>query len=191
MLIWLLIIINLLICAWDSYAAGFLWSASKNRFDKLISGCAMVIGTVGMLYTMILIGVAIGILGEPFLIGTNVILGFPIIMAGIVITIHGCRQAIKERNFLGGAISVWNTFAIIHDIRVWVKSFEVFKDIGISGMFKGNGDSKGKAALFLVIAILLTALISIGLFNAGRKKEKELSEISNLKEKGVIGNKNK
>ena len=124
---------------------------------------------------------SVGLLGGEFLIGTNVILGLPIIAAGIVITIHGWHQAIKNRSFLGGAISVWNTFAIIHDIRVWIKSFEVFKDIGIGGMFKSNEDSKGKVALFVILAVVITALISVGLFNAGRRKEMELSNISNLK----------
>jgi len=176
MMIWLLIVLNFLICAWNSFASGFIWESAKSKTEKFIAGAALTIGFVGMLYTFVLIGVATNILGQEFLLGSNVILGLPLILAGIVITVHGWVQTIRHRSFWHGLISVWNTFAVIWDIRVWIQSIQAVGQLGgFKGMFselKKDRDYKIKAIIFGIVAVAGTALISIGLFNMGRKKAK-------------------
>lgn len=176
MLIWLLIILNLLICAWDSYAAGMLWGMNdkKRAWTRVIAGCALTIGFVGMLYTFILLGVVFGFLPETYVLAANVILGLPLISAGIVITIQGWIDTIRNRSFLGGLISVWNTFALVWDIKVWIDSFKAIKDMGIANVLRTDNDSKAKVVLFLVVAVVIAGLISFGLFKVGKKKSETL-----------------
>lgn len=172
MLIWLLIVLNFFICAWDSYAAGILWSTNKT-INKLISICAITIGSIGMLYTFIIVGVATNYLNSEWLIASNVILGAPLILAGIVVTINGWYETIKNRSVLSGIISIWNTFAIIWDIKVWIESFKILKDTGFGNLFSSNsGNSKDKAILFILISAIITAFISVGLFRVGKNKNK-------------------
>lgn len=177
MLIWLFIVLNFLICAWDSYAAGMLWGMKdKNRiWTKVIAGCALTIGFVGMLYTFILIGVAFGFLPETYILAANVFLGLPLISAGIVITVQGWIDTIRNRSFLGGLISIWNTFAMIWNIKVWVDSFKMIKDIGLGNVLKSDSDSKAKVVLFLIVAVAIAGLISFGLFRVGKQKSETLS----------------
>ena len=176
MLIWLLIILNLLICAWDSYASGMLWGINdkKRIWMRVIAGCALTIGFVGMLYTFILIGIVFGLVPETYLLAANVILGLPLISAGIVITVQGWIDTIRNKNFLGGLISIWNTFALIWNIKVWIDSFKAIKEIGIVNLLKTDNDSKAKVVLFLIVAVIMAGLISFGLFMVGKKKSENL-----------------
>ena len=176
MLIWLLIVLNLLICAWDSYAAGLLWGidVKKKGLTRLIAGSALTIGFIGMLYTFVLIGIVFGLVPETYLLAANVILGLPLIAAGIVITIQGWIDTIRNRSFLGGLISVWNTFALIWNIKVWIDSFRAIKELGIVNVLKSDNDSKAKVILFLIVAVITAGLISFGLFKVGKKTSENL-----------------
>jgi len=163
----LVIILNFLICGWDSFAAGMLWGGATTRFERILSACAMTIGFVGMFYTFILVGVVVGVLGQEFLIATNVVLGIPLIGAGIVITVHSWMQVWRERRWWQFAISIWNSFAIIWDITVWIRSVQALGSIGDLGSLLKGGDARVKAIMFLIVAFILTCLISIGLFKVG------------------------
>lgn len=168
MIEWLLVILNVLICGWDSFAAGLLWGATKNTFQKFIAGCALTIGVVGMLYSFVLVGVLTNFLSSGWLIASNVFLGAPLIAAGIVITIDGWRNAIKTKSFWGILINIWNTFAVIWDIRVWFDSVKMMNDAGgLGSLLKSDRDSKN-ATMFIVVAVIMTALISVGLFLKGK-----------------------
>ncbi len=173
--LWVLVFLNFLISAWDSYAAGMLWGMSKNWANRVISISAMILGFAGMLYSFVIVGIIFNLIPETYLIATNVLLGFPIIVAGIVITINGWIQSLRRRSILGFLINIWNTFAIIWDIRIWFNSLGELKEMGgMTSLLKGDNDSKGKAILFLIVAIILTCMISIGLFITGKKKMENL-----------------
>lgn len=46
---WIIVAINIVICCWDSFAAGLMWGHQRSRVERLIAGSALVIGVVGML----------------------------------------------------------------------------------------------------------------------------------------------
>ncbi len=175
-MLWFFIPLNLLISCWNAIVAGVLWEKSKNvdaQYNKLLSICALGIALVGFYYSFILIGVGIGVLGVEFLWGSNVILGLPIISLGVVITIDGWIKAVRQKSILAGLVSIYNTFATIRNIRVWMYSLRMLSKMGglkamIKGL-KGGGRGKGKAILFLIVAAIITLLFIIGLFYAGRK----------------------
>lgn len=169
-MLWLLIILNFLICTWDAYASGAIWGQARNTLDKALAVVIFVLAYTGFLYTIVLVGIVIGYLPEVWLLGANVFLGGPIILTGIVITIHGWIQAIRTRSLLGGAVSIWNTFATFHNIGVWIKSFRALKDIGgIKGLINAADEGKGKTkvALFLLVAVIITTLFIYGMFKVG------------------------
>lgn len=183
-MLWLVIILNLLISCWNAIVAGVLWEKSKNRFNKFLSICALGTALVGLYYSFILIGVAVGVLGVEFLWGSNVILGLPIVFFGIVITIDGWIKAIEQKSILAGLVSIYNTFATVRNIRVWIDSLRILSKMGglkamIKGL-KGRGRSRGKAILFLMIAAIIALLFVIGLFYAGRKIGRKESEADSL-----------
>jgi len=176
MIEWFIVVLNILICLWDSYAGGILWGSSKdNIFYKMTAMCALIIGFVGLLYSFVLIGVLTNYLPETYLILSNVFLGIPLIGAGIVITIQGWIDSIRHRSIFGILISLWNTFAMFWNIKVWIDSVKMLSEIGIGKALEGDGDSKIKIIIFLIIALIVAVAISFGLFFVGEKKGKEMS----------------
>lgn len=176
-MLWFFTVLNLLISCWNAIVAGVLWEKSKNKFNRFLSICALGMALAGFYYSLILLGVALGILSVEFLVGSNVILGLPIIFFGIVVTIDGWRKAMEQKSILAGLVSIYNTFATVRNIRVWLNSLRILSKMGglkamIRGL-KGGGRSKGKAILFLIIAAIITLLFVIGLFYAGRKMANE------------------
>lgn len=175
-MLWFLIPLNLLISCWNAIVSGVRWEKSQDKFNKFLSLCILGIALVGFYYSFILIGVAVGILGVEFLLGSNVTLGLPIIFFGVVATIDGWKKAIEQKSISAGLVSIYNTFATVRNIRVWINSVRILNKMGglkamIKGL-KGGGRSKGKAILFLIIAATITLLLVIGLFYAGRKTVK-------------------
>jgi hypothetical protein len=177
LLLWLLIVLNFLICCWDAWVAGIIWEKAQSTLEQVLAACAFVMGYVGFFYTMILVGIVTNYLPREWLLAANVYLGAPIILTGIFITIHGWIQTIRTRSITSGLVSVWNTFAIIHDIRVWLYSVRALKDIGgLKGLWNIADDTdskKAKIALFGLLALVLTTLIIFGLFRAGQNYARE------------------
>jgi len=173
-LIWLLIIWNFIVTCWDAYAAGMLWGMSKSKFERFFSASVFALAFVGFFYTFILVGVAIGVLSEVFMLGTNVVLGAPIILFGIVITVNGWIQAIRERSIVGFLVSIYNTIAIVWDLRVWFASLKIMTELGglksLASAAGESDDNKVKVILFLAVGLIVTTLIVVGLFNAGKRK---------------------
>jgi hypothetical protein len=174
MMLWLLIILNFLICAWDGYASGILLEKAQDKFDKALAYIVFIMGYVGFVYTFILVGVATDFISEVWLLPTNVFLGAPIIVTGIVITIDGWRTTFRTGSIFGGAISIWNTFAIIHDIRVWFRSLSVLREVGgVKGIVEiavdDDSDAKVKVILLGIVGVVLATLVVYGLHKAGRE----------------------
>ena len=131
-------------------------------------------GFVGFVYTFILVGVATEYISAVFLLPTNVILGLPIILTGIVITIDGWKTTMRTKNGWSFAISIWNTFAIIHDINVWFRSVQMLGEIGgFKGLMKiavdDDSDVKIKVILLVTTGVIGAVMIVYGLHKVGRE----------------------
>jgi hypothetical protein len=168
MIEWLFVVINIIICLWDSFASGILWRHAETGMEKVIAAAALIVGVVGMLYTVVLVAVILGYLPEAFLIAQNVILGIPLVCAGVVITVDGWRQAIRTKKWWMFAISLWNTFAMVWDIIVIIKSLSSFgsalKEIA---KFGKESPSSARVFIFLGLALLAAGVLAVALFYAG------------------------
>lgn len=173
-LLWLLVVVNFLICAWDAYASGVIWEKATTLLEKLLAGSAFVMGYIGFFYTMILVGILVDLIPSVYLLPMNVFLGIPLIGTGIVITVHSVLQAWRSRSLGDILVAIWNTFAIIHDIRVWFRSVALLREIGgVKGMIEITSDlddnKKVAIVLYTVVALVLTTLFMYGLHRAGRE----------------------
>ncbi|MEM5834863.1 MAG: hypothetical protein QXQ69_03390, partial [Candidatus Aenigmatarchaeota archaeon] len=177
LLLWLIIAWNFFVSCWNAYASGLLWGISKGKGEKAIALVVLALALVGFYYTFILVGIALNILSTQFLLPINVIVGLPIILLGVVITINGWIEAIRTRSLRGILVSIYNTLALLWDINVWIRSFESIKDMGIiESLIESVEDSKdsSKAIIFLVIGLIITALVVVGFFYAGKKTAKKV-----------------
>jgi hypothetical protein len=166
---WIIVVIDVAICLWDSFASGILWGHAKTGAEKVIAAAALIVGVVGMLYVVVLVAVLLGYLPEDFLIAENVILGIPLVCAGLVITIDGWRQTLKYKKWWMILISLWNSFAMIWDIIVIVRSLSEFGG-ALKGIAKFGEDSPGsvRVIIFVAIAAAAAGILAVALFIAGK-----------------------
>ena len=165
---WLLIVLNLLICCWDGWVSGIIWGSARNNLEKLLAVSAFVIGYVGFAYTIVLIAVATGYLGTEWLVATNVYMGLPLLLTGIIITAHSVMQAIRTRSISSILVSIWNCFATFHNIRVWFASVKYLKELGgLKKLLKS--DSKKSIYMVLLVGFIMSTLVIYGLFRHGEE----------------------
>lgn len=178
-LFWFLVVLNFVICAWDAYASGYIWGRSDDGrgndwLEKLLSVIVFILSYAGFAYTFILIAIGFGVISEEWLLAANVFIGGPIIVTGVVIWIHGIITTVQERSLGGGLVSVWNTFAIIHNVQVWFESLSMLKEMGgLGGLLKSTDDDDSAVVVVALLAVILSTLFCFSLFRAGAQKSRE------------------
>lgn len=166
MFIWLLVLWNTAVSLWNSYASGQMYELADSPWVKIVSISGGIMGFVGLTYSFIMAAVALGYLGQQYLLATNVILGLPIIVFGIIITIDSIIIAYKRKSIMSVGIALYNTVSTAWNIFVWMESLEQVGGFGEAASDLADEDARA-AVLAAAVAGLL---ISFGLFQLGRKK---------------------
>lgn len=169
MFIWFLVLWNTAISLWNSYSSGQMYELADNTWLKVVAVSGGILGFVGLTYSVIMAAVALGHLGQQYLLATNVILGLPIIIFGIIITIDSIIIAYKRKSIWSVAIALYNTVSTAWNIFVWMESLKEVGGFGEAASDLADEDAR----LTVLVAGIAGLLISYGLFQLGRKKARE------------------
>lgn len=164
-LTWILVIVSILLNAWNNYLAGKMYRTAKTDFAKLAATAGAFVGTAGILYALLLIGIMYGYVSQGYLIGTQLILGIPLISAGVIAVISGWQRTLKEGKWWQWFFSILQSIAVVFNIFSWIRSFRIAQKIGFGNLFKS--DNKKNNVLFYLGAIIAAALIGYGFFKLG------------------------
>ncbi len=178
-----ILLLNGVISWMNCRAAGYMWRdtmAVGSFFDKILLWCAAIQSSVGfsMLYMVPLgfIGIAFMSSGEKPMITPEegslllkeafslwyIAVIFPVLGSGTIIWIHSLREAYRRRDWPSMLGAGWNTFAQLSNMYSAYKNVgSAFADSGnllssISKIGSGGNDSKGKAALVMVMLVVLS-----------------------------------
>jgi hypothetical protein len=161
----LLLVFDFGICWWNAYVAGKVWAETKalGGFMRLVAWCAAIQSAAG--FTMIfaillgLLGMATHLLNAKLfdlMMNMNYLLViFPILGSGFIITIHSWIAAYRERDLTSMGTAAYNTFAMSYD------TYQAFDGIGsafgsVLDDLKGDDDDAG---WLIVVALLLIAVL--------------------------------
>lgn len=164
--LWIIAVINFVISGWNSYSSGRLWEMSDDALGKFIAGAVLVQGFVGMAYAFVLVAIGLGYLNPEYLLPTNVILGVPLLASGAVILVQSWVALIKNRSIGNFLVTLWNTVAFAWNVKVWLDALDA-----TGGMVPAAGDllDDDDAFVVLLVAVVLGAFLSLGLFQVGRE----------------------
>jgi len=171
----ILLIVNVLISLWNTYAVGTAWKdtmAFGNKFDKALLWSGVIQAGVGfsmpILIGLAYVAVSIATSGDAPKFtpeeGQQLLQGifslwylaviFPILGSGLAIWLHSLRLAFKRKDFTSIAVLGWNTVAQVSNTISAINNIgKAFGDI--KGMFKF--DNKGGLAA-IAVPVVLAAL---------------------------------
>lgn len=146
-----------------------MYELADNTWFKIVAVSGGILGFVGLTYSFILAAVALGYLGQQYLLATNVILGLPIIVFGIIITIDSIIIAYKKKSFWSVAIALYNTVSTAWNIFIWMESIKEVGGFGEAASDLADEDAR----VAVLVAAVAGLVISYGLFQLGRKKARK------------------
>ena len=169
-----LVILNLFISFFNARSVGRIWAESKalGGFIRLVVWAGAIQSAVGFTYCYsIVLGALFYIIGilpkEAFTFMMSFVyiaIIVPLIGSAIIITIESWIVFFREKSLVNGGITVWNTFATIHDTYRAINSFGTICKTVFSGfgeIFKSNGDDDEIKVKIILLAILV-AIIALG-----------------------------
>jgi hypothetical protein len=164
---------------WNAYASGYdlgmLGRARAGGWQGFVAYCGLGLAYVGMAYVMAVVlslvayylgyvsqGVASTVLAFAFLVFGALIIGF-----SAIVTVQSIIIAARRRNLWSIAIALWNSFAEIWDIAVYVESFGDAVSI-----LKGDRsqDDQGYVIIVIIVALLIAFFITHAAYKHGQKK---------------------
>ena len=173
-LITFLVILNLFISFFNARSVGRIWAESKalGGFIRLVVWAGAIQSAVGFTYCYsIVLGALLYITGifpkEVFTFMMSFVyiaIIVPLIGSAIIITIESWIVFFREKSLVNGGITVWNTFATIHDTYHAINSFgTVLKTVsgGFKTIFESNGDDDDIKVKIILLAIFV-AIIALG-----------------------------
>ena len=174
-------ILNFLISWLNAWGCGKTWNEAKyaGGFPRLIIWSAAIMAACGFTWCYMVIAVALGgtIQVEQddgsmaaYLTAEQVqavadlgymLIIFPILGSGIVITIHAWGVAYRRRTLGSGAVAAWDTFAMVYNVSSALRNVpDATSRLG-EFFFSSKGDSKGKGQLIVVMLVVLCAVAGI------------------------------
>lgn len=179
-----ILVLNVLISVWNCYAVGTAWKDTMSiggLFNKFVLWSAVIQSGVG--FSMpILIGLSYGMVAyltsgeKPFMTPEEgkqvmewifslwyVAVIFPILGTGFVIWAHSLRVAYQRRDFASIAAAGWNSYAQVHNTISAAQHLggalgNVGEIFGALTKGKSSGNDKSKAALLVIILVLVSLL---------------------------------
>jgi hypothetical protein len=163
---WLIVvlIINLVISCWDAFVAGVIWREATG-WMKLVAWSAVIMSICGFISVYTFVG---GYAAMSFhyldpkafdiLIKLSYLLIiFPVLGAGMIITIHSWMVAWKDRSWGNIAVTGWNTFALVENTYDAIQySGGFFKDV--VGFVKSDSKDEDGVAGFAIMLVLGLAI---------------------------------
>jgi hypothetical protein len=163
-----LLIINLLISAYNALVVGRSWADVKaigSTWQKIVVISAFVMSGCGFTWCYLiifgLIAIGLGILDTES-IAAMIELGYvaiilPILGSGLAIWIDSVSTAYRRRDLGSIGTAAWNTFAQAHNTYSALTNLgPILKSLG--GFFKG-GNSKSKGQLIVIVLVVIALLL--------------------------------
>jgi hypothetical protein len=156
--------LNLFISWLNCRSAGYMWAEAKRfgGFMRVLVWCAAIQSVVGFSSALILIlgftAFATGHLPKEYLEATfslwYLLVIFPALGSGLIITIHSFVQAWRERNIASVGTAAYNAFAMGSNIYNAVSDVpDAFGKVG--NLFKGDKDQQKVAMVLLIVAVAI------------------------------------
>lgn len=165
-----LLALNLFISWWNCRSAGAVWNEAKQfgGFMRVLVWCAAIQSAVGFSSVLIMAlgfaAFATGNLPKEYLDATvslwYLLIIFPALGSGLIITIHSLMQAWRERNIASMGIAAYNTFAMGSNIYHATSAVpDAFSKVG--DLFKGDKDQQKVALVLLIVGVSLAGGVLI------------------------------
>lgn len=172
-------ILDFAISLWNAYSSGYniglLNRAGGGGWLRAVAYAGLGLGFAGMAYVMSVVislgayylgyvsaGVAATVLAFAFLVFGALIIGF-----GAMVTVQSIIVAVRRRNFWSILIAIWNSFAEIWDIAVYVESFGDAVSI-----LRGERSENEQADIIIIVivALLIAFFLTHAAYKHGQKK---------------------
>lgn len=164
LLLFVLLILNSAISAWNAYASGAYLTESKiiGGWTRVLVWCGLTMAACGftwVILTLLTMGAVAGQWLTPedaelmFKLGYLIII-LPTVGSGFGIWAHSLIEAYRRRSFGSVAVAGWNTAAQFHN--TWQAASHApsfFKDV-VNGLGKKRGKDDGAAILIILLVIL-------------------------------------
>lgn len=172
-----ILLFDFVVSLWNAYASGVVWGLLRRQpgrtFEKVCAVAGVGLAFSGMAYatTIVLSWVALQVgflaiwdflylVSFDFLVFGAMIIGF-----GLVVTAQSVAIAYRQRNFGSIAVAVWNTFAEVWDIAIYVQGFQT-----AAGVLKGDRRDRANVVAILAVAIAVALIITYFAFRQGLNK---------------------
>ncbi|ROL72834.1 hypothetical protein BHU25_13675 [Pseudomonas vranovensis] len=157
----LLLLLNLAIGWWNCRVIGEVWDESKfvGGYMRVLVWCAAVQSAVAFSSVLVvLLGIGAYLSGHLTLAQAEAVQGlwyllviFPAVGTGLVLTINSLITAWRERSMASIGVAAWNTFSTLRNLhgasealpKVWEKVSNALKD-----------NKNGKSTAIIVLALL-------------------------------------
>ena len=182
-LIVLILGLDFVISLWNSYNSGFMFGKARKSqgraadFMLIYSIFGLIVGFAGTIYVItIALGAGLAYFGyiaygvlDSLLALNFLVFGGVITFFGIGVTVMGIYNAYKTKNKWMALISVWNVFATIMNLYVYISNFGPAVGILKTQLKSGKKDT-GTLIIVAAIGIVIGALIAYAFYTAGRRK---------------------
>jgi hypothetical protein len=167
-IIYLLLIINFAISAYNAWVVGKSWADVKaigSTWQKVVVASAFIMSGCGFTWCYLtlfgIIAIAFGILDlesiQAVLNLGYVVIILPVLGSGIAIWIDSVTTAYRRRDLGSIGTAAWNTFAQAHNTYSALTNLgPILKSLG--SFFKG-GSSKGKGQILVVVLVIIALLL--------------------------------
>lgn len=186
-----LLALNGFISWWNCKSAGSVWIEAKKLggFMRVLVWCAAIQSAVGfssILIVMLAFGAyAGGYLDQAHFQGAMslwyLLVIFPALGSGLIITIHSLLQAWRTRRIADIGVAAWNTFAQGYNMYSAMKDVPQAWSV-VGSLFGGDSksrsdkDNKGNALLILIVVVAIAGGIIITAGLIGHYAKQSLPE---------------
>ncbi len=185
-LTFIIMLINLGIALWNSYAVGYnsvvlqYYKGKFKDFFTIANSFGLVLAFAGAAYALsYFLSLILYSLGKISIEIVNLIsaysflvFGTLIVFSGIVIAIESIIIASMRKDFSSIIVAVYNTLASIFNIYMYLRSFKYAYNLIASNE---DEDNKNKALMIIIVAAIFAIILVYIFYKLGKEKaEKEL-----------------
>lgn len=166
--LWVFVVLNLVLGCYNSFVSGAIWNRTEGWYQKALAASGLFAGFVGVGYAFVLTGVGLGFASTDLILATNVFIGIPMIVLGIMFAYDAWMHYRETGSKMAAIAAVWNTAATFWNIAIYIRSF---KEVGgFSGAAKEVAEN---GAAVIAAAAILSAIISYAMFKLGGRVVEE------------------
>jgi len=178
----LILILDLVLAVWNSYSAGLSLGMLRRSGGSGWAYISPILGlSLGMAGAVYVTAIVVGLLGywlgfvDPsvvdLLLAYNFLVTGGLITAlGIGVTIQSIYIAVRRPGFWSVASALYNTFASIWNVFVYMRDFGPLESLINSERRDRGSSDMGMLIVVAIVAVVLGVLLSYTAFNAGRRR---------------------